>query len=258
MRKTIFMDKNTFLIFNDLIYDLHECESTDELKDIFLKRLKHLIPYSYASLLFSDQSSDNSNIYIGKPICIPDTFTEAEEAYIAHADEDPLLWLFNRKESTLIRESDLFGDESRLSTPLYLKCYQRYNIFDTLQFSIVYQNRLLGILTLFRTKIDGIFSDEDMFLLRSLGSHLNAVVYKLLVLNPAQMLKQNTLNIDELADTYHLTPKETEVLTKIFSFESNEEIADEMKISTNTFQKHLQNIFRKLDVSSKWELLKYS
>ena len=252
------MEKNTFLIFNDLIYDLHACESIDELKDIFLKRLKHLIPYSYASILFSDLSSDHANTYISRPICVPDTFTEAEEAYMAHADEDPLLWLFNRKESTLIRESDLIGDESRLSTPLYLNCYQRYNIFDTLQFSIVYQNKLLGILTLFRTKIDGTFSDGDMFLLRSLGPHLNAVVYKLLVLNTAQTNGQNTFHIDELADTYHLTPKETELLTQIFSFKSNEEIADEMNISTNTFQKHLQNIFRKLNVSSKWELLKYT
>lgn len=252
------MEKNTFLIFNDLIYDLHACQSTGELKDIFLKRLKHLIPYSYASILLCDLSSDNANAYIDKPLCIPDDFTEAEEAYIAHADEDPLLWLFNRKESTLIRESDLFGDESRLSTPLYLNCYQSYKIFDSLQFSIVYQQKLLGILTLFRTKIDGTFSDEDMFLLRSLGTHLNAVVYKILILDPAQMARQNTCSMDDLVREYHLTPKEAELLTQLFSFKSNEEIADAMEICANTFQKHLQNIFRKFNVSSKWELLKYS
>ena len=252
-----FMEKNTFLIFNDLIYDLHLCQTAEELKNHFLKRLKLLIPYSYASILFSDLSSDSPNAYLGRPICIPDTFTEAEEAYIAHADEDPLFWLFNRKESTLIRESDLFGDERRLTSQLYLKCYQHYDIFDTLQFSIVYQHELLGVLTLFRTKADGTFSDMDMFLMRSLGTHMNAVVHKILTAAPAPKNSQANDTIQELATSYHLTPKETELLAQLFSFKSNEEIAEVLQISTNTLQKHLQNIFRKFDVASKWELLKY-
>ena len=251
------MQKNNFLIFNDIIYALYSCQSINELKENFLKRLKLLIPFSYASILFTDLSSENSTTYLTNPICVPDSFSEAEEEYLLHADEDHLLWLVNGKESTLIRESDLLGDESRLSTALYLKCYKRYNIFDSLQFSIVYQQKFLGVLTLFRTKIDGTFSDEDMFFLRSLGIHLNAAANRLLISEHMQMNSQNTHTIDELANEYHLTGKETEILSYIFSFKNNDEIAAEMKISENTIQKHLQNIFRKLNVSSKWELLKY-
>ena len=43
----------------------------------------------------------------------------------------------------------------------------------------------------------------------------------------------------------------------LFRFYSNDEIASKMEISENTIQKHLQNLFRKLNVSSKWELLKF-
>ena len=39
-------------------------------------------------------------------------------------------------------------------------------------------------------------------------------------------------------------------------FESNAEIADALGIRENTLQKHLQNLFRKLNVTSKWEILR--
>ena len=36
----------------------------------------------------------------------------------------------------------------------------------------------------------------------------------------------------------------------------NKQIAATMNISENTLQKHLQNLFRKFGVGSKWELMK--
>ena len=47
-----------------------------------------------------------------------------------------------------------------------------------------------------------------------------------------------------------------EVLRLLYSGYTNAEIADEMQIQENTIQKHMQNIFRKMNVSSKWELLR--
>ena len=45
------MEKNTFLMINDMIYDLYSCTSLNEIKAKFLLRLKMVIPYSYASIL---------------------------------------------------------------------------------------------------------------------------------------------------------------------------------------------------------------
>lgn len=44
------MDKNIFLIFNDILYDLYQCTSAEDLKNQFLPRLKLLLPFSYASI----------------------------------------------------------------------------------------------------------------------------------------------------------------------------------------------------------------
>lgn len=251
------MEKNNFLIFNDIVYDLYTCETTEDLSEKFLRRLKMLIPYTYASILFADRSPDAPNIYLPEPVCIPKSFTEAEMQYIRHADEDHLLWLIHGKESTLIRESDLMQDESRLNSPLYLRCYQKYNIYDTLQYSIVCQQQLLGILTLFRTRIDGAFSDDDMFFLRSFGIHLNIVLYRICVENTGRRSWSNTRTLQELCRQYQLTAREGEILGLLFEYKNNDEIAGMLSIRENTLQKHMQNIFRKLEVSSKWELLRF-
>lgn len=248
------MKKNTFLIYNDIVHCLYSSSNMTELRDNALYRLRMLIPYSYASILLADTSSDTQILYQKEPLCIPASFSEAENEYINHSEEDPLLWVTGSQESTLIRESDLLDDECRLHSPLYLHCYKKYNIFDTLQFSIVYNHIFLGVLTLFRTRIDGYFTEDDMFYLRSLGTHLNLAVYRILK-EPQTKDRQEILA--ELAQKFVLTNREVEILSLIFDFKSPLDIAAELKLQENTVQKHTQNIFRKMNVSSKWELLQF-
>ncbi len=53
------------------------------------------------------------------------------------------------------------------------------------------------------------------------------------------------------ADTHGLTPRELQVLRLVASGESNREIASTLVISEHTVARHVQNIFAKLDVSSR-------
>ena len=162
-----------------MIYDLYSCTSLNEIKAKFLLRLKMVIPYSYASILLHETTEDPDTIRLTTPICIPEAFTEAENEYMKVADEDHLLWLLHSREPRLVRESDLLEDQQRLNSPLYIHCYRKYNIFDSMQYASVYQQELLGILTLFRTEKDGPFTNEDMFYLQAIGMHLNAVLYQI-------------------------------------------------------------------------------
>lgn len=55
------------------------------------------------------------------------------------------------------------------------------------------------------------------------------------------------------SDTHGLTKRELEVLRVVAAGKSNRDIADELVISERTVARHLQNIFTKLDVSSRTE-----
>ena len=61
---------------------------------------------------------------------------------------------------------------------------------------------------------------------------------------------------EDIRKHYGLTTRETQILERILQFDFNEEIAEEYDISSLTVQKHIQNLLRKLEVSSRLELFK--
>lgn len=248
------MEKNNFLIYNDIVYTLYQCDTYEKLKEEFLPRLRLLIPFSYASII-SVNPADKNQI-IPTPVCFPDYFYEAETLYIQHMNEDHLLWINNVRESQLVRESDLVNDEQRLNSALYRHCYQKFNVYDSMQYSIVCHHEFSGILTIFRTRIDGDFTDDDMFFLRSLGSHINTVYERVLYPDKNTGCTSLAEQVSALAQEYSLTSREKEILSLIYAFDNNDEIAETLGIRENTIQKHLQNIFRKTKTSSRWELLR--
>ena len=249
------LDKNEFLIYNEVIYSLYKCHELDALKYLFFSKLKMLIPFSYASILLYHIDEKTSTVSFDTPICFPDYFTDAENEYIKHSNKDNLLWLMHSRESNLIRESDVIDEDTRVNSYIYKNCYSGYNIFDTLQYSITYDGRILGVLTLFRTRIDGVFSDEDMFYLRSCGSHLNLLVNHILdSTNAAHTITASEL--DSLQQKYSLTGREAQLLSMIYQYFNIDEMAEKLQITENTVQKHLQNIYRKMGVTSRWDILR--
>ena len=45
------MDKNFFLLYNEIVHHIHTCEDMDDLKRSILAQVKLLIPCAYASLM---------------------------------------------------------------------------------------------------------------------------------------------------------------------------------------------------------------
>lgn len=45
------MEKNDFLLYNEIIYHIHTCQDMDDLKRSILAQVKLMIPYTYASLI---------------------------------------------------------------------------------------------------------------------------------------------------------------------------------------------------------------
>ncbi len=52
-----------------------------------------------------------------------------------------------------------------------------------------------------------------------------------------------------------LTPREAEVLRLVSTGKSNREIADELFLSTRTVERHVENLYRKLDVHTRAEAI---
>ncbi|MCD8232633.1 MAG: LuxR C-terminal-related transcriptional regulator [Clostridiales bacterium] len=246
------MEKNEFLLINDLVYQLHTATSLAQVQDIFLHRLRAIIPYSYASI-FTTREQDGQ-IHLTNPVCNPPSFLKAEQQYLELEDIDQTNWILYSTETALIRESELIDDRHRLSSPVYQKCYSHYNIYDTLQMSIIYEHRAYGVITLYRTREMGSFSADERIFLRAFSKHLNYIFHRHICEPQAT---DHSARLAELSETYHLPRREQEILGYIFDGQNNQEILEILPITEHTLQKHIQNIYRKFQVTNRWDLLKF-
>ncbi|MFR6378557.1 MAG: response regulator transcription factor [Evtepia sp.] len=74
-----------------------------------------------------------------------------------------------------------------------------------------------------------------------------------------KMYRRETVSgydLSAVAKKYKLTGREVQLIEQLTRFRDNREIAEAMQVRDSTLQKHFQNIFRKLDVSSRWEIMR--
>lgn len=247
------MQNNEFLLINNIIYQIYSISDFNTMKVTFLNLLKMLIPNTASSILMAD-NSDSKNL-LCNPICVPDIYSETENKYLSIEDQDFSRWIMLSKQCILIRESELMPEEELIKTEIYQKCYKPFGLHYSMQLTLVYNNIFLGVISLYRKKEDGDFTNDEMFLMKSFSDHLNLRFYQSISADSSH--SSNTYSIVNLASTYHLTNREAEILQLIFDDMDNQDIAEKLCISGYTLKKHLQNLYRKFDVSNKWGLLKF-
>ena len=248
------MEPNEFLCINNIIYQIYNITDFRAMRIAVLDLLKTLIPTTCSSSLMADHSDSPS--LLCDPICLPQSFAKVEESYLKIEEQDYSRWVMLSNQAMAIRATDLMTDEKRVETPIYKNLYSQYNFHYTLELSVVSHARFLGIFTLYRTREEGDFTDDEVFMVRAIGQHLNARFHDHYEAQNASGGKLTSPMI-ELINQYHLTNRESEVLQLIFKEKNNEEISEELCISTHTLKKHIQNLYRKFSVSSRWELMSF-
>jgi DNA-binding CsgD family transcriptional regulator len=63
------------------------------------------------------------------------------------------------------------------------------------------------------------------------------------------------IDLQHLADSYHLSQREIDVTGHLFSGLKNAQIADKLFVSENTIKKHLQSIYEKVGVNNRTSLV---
>lgn len=248
------MEKNDFLLCNEVIYHIYTCQDLDELKRTILAQVKLLIPYTYASIIAVEIDPETKAIHHSDPFCLPDSFTALEHEWIARDYQDESLWVSHAPESIVVRNSEILGEENRLTSPIFRDLYLKYNIYDSLTMNLAYDHQVMALMTLYRTRADGLFTDQEAFYLRALSLHIN---YAYFVMTRQESRRPPTARtLGQLTAEHQLTRREEEILGLVFQELSNDEILERLSISRHTLHKHLQNLYRKCGVSSRLDLLK--
>lgn len=62
-------------------------------------------------------------------------------------------------------------------------------------------------------------------------------------------------NLSKLKDQYHLSPREQEIISLVLNGNSNRDIANQVYISLETVKKHLYNVYKKIGVKNRLQLM---
>ena len=101
------MEKNDFLLYNEVIYRIHACRTMEELKPALLAQVKLLIPYTYASIIDIRVDPETQEMVHQDPYCKPSQFAEAEQSWIAQIYQYYTLWLSQAVDSVVVLDSEI-------------------------------------------------------------------------------------------------------------------------------------------------------
>ena len=239
------LQKNETILLNEIIGKIYTTADYRQMRIILLEMLGTLIPYSSGTFYLA--SNEKGHI-LCDPVGRNIPQSELQRYLDEYEDKDYARWFFTNGKSVVYRETDVFSDKIRQDNVFYKDIYIPARICFSIQVSIAHGDVFMGIVSLYRSREEGDFTEKEIFILELLKDHLN---------NRAGLESERpaSVSINNLADQYRLTAREAEVLRLIHSGASSKSICEALVISPNTLKKHSLNIYKKFGVNKKWELV---
>lgn len=239
-------------ILNELTYKILKAEDDRQMRMDCLNNIRLLIPFDMGFFCLTDVLS-GENILRDGVAC---GFTQEEmdhylQMYIAQPNR---VWLTAVSESRAFRVSDFLSREAKERFAFYENSEKIYGLEYAIRMVLVHNDIQVGFLSIFRSKNAEDFNDRDIFILDTIKKHMAFYLYKNVFL--AGQSAKPTVDLNRTAAAYGLTPREKEIMELLFKGERNEDIAEELCIALNTEKKHVLNIYKKLRISNRVDLMK--
>lgn len=243
MRK---LETNDWIVLNTIIYKIHTTDNFDEMRRELLEQLKMVVDYDSADFFLASKEE-------GRLLCRPVTYNCEVDLSEMYESLDYSRGIMVSGKTLIYRETDIMSDEAREETDFYKKVYKPNNWHYALQIVIARHKRFLGTITFYRTIGKENFQYDDIFILDMLKDHLAYRLDKYIMGFENEVEK---LTISETITRYDLSKREATVLKELMSGKNNNDICEELFITTNTLKKHILNIYRKLGIKNRVQLFK--
>ena len=243
-------NKYKFYILNHIIYNLYNFDNFEETKLQMLEDLAFVVPNCCASLFMTNPEDDS---LLCDPLCHPPNYVQMEKEYLKENERSFCRWITRRRYPFVVRASDLMDEEEYEAMAYYKHYFEPYGVYHMVYVTIAWENQTLGVLVLYRKKEEDDFDETDIFWLQILSEHLNLRFSK--EARAKEKSGDNAPDEFQWIQSYNLTLRESEIVGQILRMKPNMIICEEMGISSNTLKKHLQNIYRKMGIKNKTELL---
>lgn len=245
------LKENDWTVINNILLEIY---SMDDVKDIaakFLKLIRVLVPYSqgYFIIFDEDQEIDVANS------AFEGVSEEVKKQYIeTFYDLDYVKYMFGFTKTVAFKDTDIMDDELREKTEFYQDFLRPWNIPYAGGILLVKEERSLGVLNLFRSEELGDLKEKDIRVLDILKDHLTNILYSTSQESSA-VDGRKSVSVEEM-ERYNLSKREKEIMELLLEGYTNIEISEKLFISASTVKKHVYNIFTKMGINSRMQLMK--
>lgn len=246
------LTESEWLFLNDIVLKIHTTEDLSEMRKGFLTYMQLLIPSDFSATFLRDETGCHS---VSHPIGLNIQPSRLEE-YAELEKIDFFKWIFSYTESRVYRRSDFFSDEAMEGTSYYKLAYEPLGFYHGMVIVLCRESTFLGTVSFYRRKKGLNFSERDIFIMDILKDHLSARLYREFSKTPERQQEAAGHNLISLAERYGLTKREVEVLGLWHSGMTDKEMCQRLYISENTLKKHIMNMYKKMGINSRIELLK--
>ena len=235
----------------EIIYKTGQITDLYKYSYTFLREIEKLIPF-YAANFFL---FDNQKKLISDPVCfnIDQNVLKAYNDYYWKLDDIRRL-TFDQKEPII--STEIMNYKRWINTEYFNDFLAKNNLYYSCGIDIHSDNKLLGTISLFRSKNDNNFNTSDLIYLKILARQSSNQLKKLLIIEKLKNKKDKDKKklLNKKAEEYNISRREKEVLKLILKGKHNKEIAEELFVSINKVKKHLSHIYKKTNVKNRTEL----
>jgi DNA-binding CsgD family transcriptional regulator len=238
---------------NEIIREINQHFDTKIVRLKFLEMLKSIIEYDFGIFDLSKiKNGEFDCLY--DPVMLSKYGRQFEENFISKYDNEfcnssYTSWIYYEKRPIVYRETDVVSEEFRERSNFFKNYLEPVGLTYSCGCNIVYDNINLGAVSLYRSNENGDFDDRELYILEQLQPHL---INKLS--QSAEIVKEFDART-RIVNQYCLTEREMEIIELVYEGYGNQDIGEDLCISVNTVKKHLSNIFGKMELKSRSQLI---
>lgn len=250
---TAAMQERDWRFIVDSIYRINSHKNPETLEEVILEALWALIP-ARQIMLNRTSLGDRGKL---EPRSVKTIGEEAKymEEFLAggYSNEDPFFLCWNGADATItFKDTQMMDDEYREQTRLYKEIYFKQGIYYALRSCLVFNGKPLAMISCFKSKEDGDFSDRDLQAMSAIAPHI-----ALRLGRPADHRAESRSGnlLASLSNRFGYTRKEAEVASLVMDGHDDAQMVDLLGISKSTLKKHLHSIYRKTSVQNRSQLI---
>ena len=247
-----YLEENEWMLLNEIAYKISFIYDFEAMEKETLYWMKGLISYDGALIAKVEIKERQIRLVHVVSNEIDEKTIPAWERETMRSDMTG--WMLASGRNGAYKDDDGFSQKKWEERAIHRDFYVPNLFYYSIGMIITFKEEPVGLIKLYRKKEQGDFEKRDLFALDQLQKHFAYRFYYEMKKGDGEYFYARGY-MEEIRKKYHFTEKENDIFMQIMKGSSNEEIAANENISIHTVRKHIQNIYGKMGVKNRIQLM---